>query len=166
MRASKAWKTAVRMGEAQRQRMQTAADVAAAEVAALERKVQDLTATPAQYLENIFQVALTLPPLETSGYQRLLRTLVGTRLDQISPSPAAMSSPVTANTNPQDPSSSMKRARRVDMPWTSTGMFGITLPPARVVERVDPLTLGSPLMSRGSKYNNALHIAHVDAARR
>lgn len=44
MRASKAWKTAVRMGEAQRQRMQTAADVAAAEVAALERKVQDLTA--------------------------------------------------------------------------------------------------------------------------
>ena len=43
-RAGKAWKTAVRMAEAQRQRLQTAADLAAAEVVALEREVQDLTA--------------------------------------------------------------------------------------------------------------------------
>jgi predicted KAP-like P-loop ATPase len=33
--------------------------------------------TPARYLEKIFQVVLTLPPLDTSGYERLLHTLVG-----------------------------------------------------------------------------------------
>jgi hypothetical protein len=43
-RSGPAWKAAVRMGEAQRQRLQTATDVAAAEVAALERELQDLTA--------------------------------------------------------------------------------------------------------------------------
>ena len=43
-RATPAWKAAVRMGEAQRQRLQNAADLAAAEVTALEREVQNLTA--------------------------------------------------------------------------------------------------------------------------
>jgi hypothetical protein len=96
--------------------------------------------TPAQYLEKIFQVVLTLPPLETNGYQRLLRTLVGTRPDQISPSPSAMSSPVAVDAN-QDTPLSGEEHESVDVPWTSTGMYGITLPPARVVEKVDPLTL-------------------------
>ena len=44
--------------------------------------------TPAQYLEKIFQVVLTLPPLDTSGHQRLLRTLVGARGDQLTPPPS------------------------------------------------------------------------------
>ena len=43
--------------------------------------------TPAQYLEKIFQVILTLPPLDTGGYQRLLRTLVTTRQPQAEPGP-------------------------------------------------------------------------------
>ncbi|BBB01333.1 hypothetical protein RVR_8697 [Actinacidiphila reveromycinica] len=34
---------------------------------------------PAQYLEKIFQVVLTLSPMDRDGYRRLLRTLVGTR---------------------------------------------------------------------------------------
>jgi hypothetical protein len=38
------WQAALRFGEQQRQRLQTAAEVAAAEVAGLERQMQDLTA--------------------------------------------------------------------------------------------------------------------------
>jgi hypothetical protein len=95
--------------------------------------------TPEQYLEKIFQVVLTLPPLDTAGYRQLLHTLVGTRADQPPPTPiptapasAPASTPVTATpdveTTPEpDP----------DPPaW-----FGVQLPPARVIERVDPLTL-------------------------
>ena len=41
-RAGPAWKAAMRMGQAQRQRLQTAADVAAAEVTAMEREMQNL----------------------------------------------------------------------------------------------------------------------------
>ncbi len=43
--------------------------------------------TPSQYLEEIFQVVLTLPPLDAHGYQRLVRTLVGTRVDRPAPAP-------------------------------------------------------------------------------
>ena len=54
--------------------------------------------TPAQYLEKIFQVVLTLPPLDTGGYQRLLRTLVGTRPDQPTPAPLP---PAASPTSPR-----------------------------------------------------------------
>ena len=39
---------------------------------------------PAQYLEKIFQIVLTLPPLEEGGYRRLIDSLVGVRQDQLS----------------------------------------------------------------------------------
>jgi hypothetical protein len=42
---------------------------------------EDRRLDPAQYLEKIFQVVLTLPPLDTDGYRKLLGTLVRPRAD-------------------------------------------------------------------------------------
>jgi hypothetical protein len=114
--------------------------------------------TPAQYLEKIFQVVLTLPPLDTGGYQRLLRTVIGTRPDQPMPAPSAgQSSRDTrprAGTGGSPTADAATRAAELngnsqDGQSISTGlddadeqeMFGVRLPAARVVERVDPLTL-------------------------
>jgi KAP family P-loop domain len=99
--------------------------------------------TPEQYLEKIFQVVYTLPPLETGGYQRLLRTLVGTRSDQASP-PAAAEAPLS-DTTAADGADLTHPADRTDHvddgPESPQHWYGVDLPAARVVERVDPLTL-------------------------
>ena len=95
--------------------------------------------TPAQYLDKIFQVVLTLPPLDTRGYQQLLRTLVSTRPDQ--PVPAPDSAAPTGHVVLEDsalgagPDTPPVDARGQDT------MFGVRMPAARVLERVDPLTL-------------------------
>jgi WD40 repeat protein len=101
--------------------------------------------TPSQYLEKIFQVVLNLPPMETGGYQRLLHTLVATRADQ----PAATAAATPAGPLPSSVNSGVDGAGdsrddgTVDLLEDSdkAGMFGMKLPFARVVERVDPLTL-------------------------
>jgi WD40 repeat protein len=98
--------------------------------------------TPAQYLEKIFQVVLTLPPLDTSGYQRMLRTLVGAREDPAAPAEAAAPSatPAPAAADP----TARPRADKVapgNPRWPEPELFGTKLPAARLVERVDPLTL-------------------------
>ncbi|WP_410598365.1 P-loop NTPase fold protein [Amycolatopsis sp. lyj-90] len=87
--------------------------------------------SPAQYLEKIFQVVLTLPPMETAGYQRLLRTLVGTRADR----PATVEPEQSARTGifPQH----TEIADNDDVLAAAVA----ELPAARPVERVDPLTL-------------------------
>jgi hypothetical protein len=99
--------------------------------------------TPDQYLEKIFQVVLTLPPLDTVGYRQLLRSLVGTRTSQPGPGlrstaePAAETavpyaqSQISELTDPSVPTSNKSR----------TGMPKISLPAPRIIERVDPLTL-------------------------
>jgi hypothetical protein len=124
--------------------------------------------TPAQYLEKIFQVVLTLAPLDTGGYQQLLRTLVGTRDDQPTPPPASPPTPLpaaattlTASTRPTatpaaetDSASTNHDNSRNDTTGDAdgrddrateqaeqAGLFGVELPAARVIERVDPLTL-------------------------
>ena len=125
--------------------------------------------TPAQYLEKIFQVVLTLPPLDNGGYRQLLRTLVGTRDDQPTPPPnppptalpAAAATILTASTTPTatpaaetDPATTNHDTRpngatgdasgrdnRATDQAEQAGLFGVELPAARVVERVDPLTL-------------------------
>ncbi|MET8999446.1 P-loop NTPase fold protein [Amycolatopsis sp. NPDC004169] len=87
--------------------------------------------SPAQYLEKIFQVVLTLPPMETVGYQRLLRTLVGTRASQ--PSAVGREQATRAVTVPP----------RAEAAVDDRGLpaAGAAMPAARPVERVDPLTL-------------------------
>jgi hypothetical protein len=88
--------------------------------------------TPEQYLEKIFQVVLTLPPMNIDGYQRLLNTLVGTREDQPVPPPVAD----LATTLPNH------HGNTVGAPTAMPDdLFGVTLPAPRIVERVDPLTL-------------------------
>ncbi|MGH3622855.1 MAG: P-loop NTPase fold protein, partial [Sciscionella sp.] len=104
--------------------------------------------TPAQYLEKIFQVVLTLPPLDTGGYQRLLRTLVGTRHDQPTPAPEAPSAP-TLGTDSATNEATTNEGRAQgglhgaggDNDVAQAEWYGVTLPAARVIERVDPLTL-------------------------
>jgi hypothetical protein len=104
--------------------------------------------TPAQYLEKIFQVVLTLPPLDTNGYRQLVRTLLGTRADQPAPLPPTpdpcppdlpitpeRSDPATTVTSPVDTAGPGRSAS------DDNDLFGTHLPAARVVERVDPLTL-------------------------
>ena len=102
--------------------------------------------TPAQYLEKIFQVVLTLPPLDDGGYQRLLRTLVSTRKDQVPPVLSASPRPVPGRAAgaPVADAGAPGDARA---PWAPAGLFGAKLPAARVVERVDPLTLEPDEMS-------------------
>jgi WD40 repeat protein len=84
--------------------------------------------TPAQYLEKIFQVVLTLPPLDTSGYQRMLRGLVGTRSDDPAPTPRAESEPVVTAPGPVEARPATERT-------------GVRLPSPRLVDRVDPFAL-------------------------
>ncbi|KAB1976841.1 P-loop NTPase fold protein [Streptomyces triticiradicis] len=99
--------------------------------------------TPAQYLEKIFQVVLTLPPLDPDGYRHLLRTLIGARPDHpTTPSPATSTAPDTEPSSPEPTAAQRKEASGggVSELWQQ-GLYGAELPEARVVERIDPLTL-------------------------
>jgi hypothetical protein len=53
---------------------------------------------PAQYLEKIFQIVLTLPPLEEGGYRRLIDSLVDVRQDQL----ASLTEAASTNTGPTE----------------------------------------------------------------
>jgi hypothetical protein len=44
--------------------------------------------TPAQYLEKIFQIVLTLPPMEQDGYRRMIDDLIGIRMPTATDLPA------------------------------------------------------------------------------
>ncbi|MFB6613677.1 P-loop NTPase fold protein [Streptomyces sp. NPDC056367] len=112
--------------------------------------------TPAQYLEKIFQVVLTLPPLDTNGYRRMLPTLVGARDDLPAPAPGpspdqdrdAPDVPSTTGASHAPDGSEAVGTEVADDEHESDevsagegSMHGLGLPAARVIEQVDPLTL-------------------------
>ncbi|MDQ3274837.1 MAG: P-loop NTPase fold protein, partial [Actinomycetota bacterium] len=97
--------------------------------------------TPAQYLEKIFQVVFTLPPLTTTGYTSMLDTLVAVRADEPPPDGPTIT---TATGDPSDTRVDGGAEHLVGAApddendrWDSA----VPLPAARVVERVDPLAL-------------------------
>jgi hypothetical protein len=119
-----------------------------------------------QYLEKIFQVVLTLPPLAADGYVNLVDSLInpqdetrrtggGQQLADeatAAPAPVTASPPADADTREADP--------REDGP--STGI--VDLPVPRIIERSDPLAfsgdeqrllhlLGRPLSPRPRQSN-------------
>jgi hypothetical protein len=108
--------------------------------------------TATQYLEKIFQVVLTLPPLDAPGYQRMLRGLVGTRTDQPAAPTAAASVNAADDSTRKNGAASTPRDDGVcandgshlpapSRPAEADRIFGVRLPAARVVERVDPFAL-------------------------
>lgn len=105
--------------------------------------------TPAQYLEKIFQVVLTLPPLDPDGYREMLRKLVGTE-EQASETRTDPAGPRSRRADTPTADSPVQAGRlwdpalgeRLPGPEDTAGYpSSPVLPPACPVERVDPLTL-------------------------
>jgi WD40 repeat protein len=107
--------------------------------------------TPSQYLEKIFQIVMTLPPLRASGYSSLLDSLVGMRADE---------APDASNTATQgqngdvtvldDTGPAAVRVGNVSDPGAPGSQLGdgplsssepVQLAAPRRTERIDPLAL-------------------------
>jgi hypothetical protein len=92
------------------------------------------SSTPAQYLEKIFQIVLTLPPMEEAGYQRMINDLVGLR-----PSTEPDPEPVTDTTPLSTPPTAPRTSPEASAPgWEPSKPLDLS---SRTVERVDPLAL-------------------------
>jgi hypothetical protein len=78
---------------------------------------QSWTDGPAQYLEKIFQIVLTLPPLDTAGYKLLVDHLIGIREDQQDPFNPTSAHPGQPTAQPL-PSSNAPRPRTPAAPAT------------------------------------------------
>ncbi|MFE2347961.1 P-loop NTPase fold protein [Kitasatospora cineracea] len=95
--------------------------------------------TPAQYLEKIFQVVLTLPTLDTTGYRNMLRSLLRPRPDRDIPhSPAPGTAAADA---PRAGAPASATGTPVPAAVQLPGQALHNLPAPRVIERVDPLRL-------------------------
>ena len=109
-----------------------------ATVGAMSDEDELWASTPAQYLEKIFQIVLTLPPMGQSGYRRLIHDLVGLRA---SPTPDSGAS--IEGVPPAGPMATVGGA-----PSAVAAPTGTSAPPnrmidlkSRVVDRFDPLAL-------------------------
>jgi len=90
------------------------------------------SSTPAQYLEKIFQIVLTLPPMQQAGYQRMIDDLVGLRTSA-DPGPGL---PATEAGTPVDAPRPARAEVFVDE--QPQGPLDLSSP---TVDRVDPLAL-------------------------
>lgn len=108
--------------------------------------------TPAQYLEKIFQVVLTLPALDAGGYARMIDTLVGVRDDREPRSfrprdPAAPPPARATGAGARTPAGVVGPVLGALVRGRGNGNEGHETPSipradtVRVVERTDPLTL-------------------------
>ncbi len=107
---------------------------------------------PAQYLEKIFQIVLTLPPLDERGYRQLVDSLVGIRDDQQDGPTNEESTALSPRPGPQHSEGSgaaaQQTARAVSPPQpdTRTAPAETTVKSSqqkglRTVRRIDPLAL-------------------------
>ncbi|EID79117.1 MULTISPECIES: P-loop NTPase fold protein [Rhodococcus] len=94
--------------------------------------------TPAQYLEKIFQVVFTLPPLSTSGYTSMLDDLLGPGAVQSSITSAVQGLHREGRPIPPNFVEALNNAD-VDDVIVDDGDSAVDLPAARIVERIDPL---------------------------
>lgn len=105
-------------------------------------------ATPAQYLEKIFQIVLTLPPMQQDGYRKMIDDLVGLRTDADAGAGDAVGTPtavpvvavetaarLTAGEKPAAIRADLEE-RAAELEWRKPIDLN-----TRVVERVDPLAL-------------------------
>jgi len=95
----------------------------------------DWGSTPMQYLEKIFQIPFTLPPVDHAGYTAMVDALTA---------PALSSSAVGSAGFPGQAASPRSNARMADTARTTTGAardWPSPLSAVPVVERFDPLTL-------------------------
>jgi hypothetical protein len=87
----------------------------------------------AQYLEKIFQIVFTLPPLAVRGYTRMLDELLSTRTRLVMLDDSAQPTDLASSDDGSVPSTGADTAIR----WDHT----VELPAASVHVRVDPYTL-------------------------
>jgi len=101
------------------------------------------TSTPAQYLEKIFQLPLTLPPLEQAGYEAMVEILVG----PVAPSTAVGSQAVAGPRAepPVPPAPAVVVSGDGDpappAPLAPQPEGVVRLPAARTIPRSDPMQL-------------------------
>lgn len=98
------------------------------------------TSTPAQYLEKIFQVVLTLPTMDDTGYARMLDTLItvhGTA--RSAPAPAPVTNAAPATTSPSGGAAGPGQPVAGRDSWEED-LYGPAVEELPVVELTDPLT--------------------------
>jgi hypothetical protein len=97
--------------------------------------------TPAQYLEKIFQIVLTLPPMEQTGYRDLIGDLVGLPEQTVAAQSAATEQTIAQGLIDPDPIPSATAGASVPAS-TEQPPPPVDLT-SHIVDRVDPLALTS-----------------------